>query len=97
MGCLFGITCSAGYYLSVKCLLFSPVPGIFFGQQPVYHHSLSSDHVCGNNLFIAAANSCGIPDDSIYPGKIYRFDEQSFVCYRTCAVREHQQNMDNNL
>jgi hypothetical protein len=39
MGNMFCIYSRAGYYLSAKRFLFSPVPGLFSVQQPVYHYT----------------------------------------------------------
>jgi hypothetical protein len=43
MGLVFGIYSGAGNYFSVKRVLFSPVPGLFFGEQPAYHYT-NHDH-----------------------------------------------------
>ena len=57
MGAGVGFSGRTGDHFSIKRLLFSPVPGLFFSKQPVYHHPLGNHHVFGPGLPAATANT----------------------------------------
>ena len=64
MGGLFGIYSCPSCHLPHQRILFSPVPGLFFNQQPVCCYPCNGDHVFGDPLFIAAPGTDGVKINS---------------------------------
>ncbi len=66
MGALFHIHRRAGNHLSVKRVLFPPVPGLFFIEQPGYCFAGYVDHVHRVVLFAAATDTCPVQNIRLF-------------------------------
>jgi hypothetical protein len=57
MAGVLGIYSGAGYNLPAQCVLFSPVPGLLFVEQPAYCYSYYCNYVQWLTFTDTAANA----------------------------------------
>ena len=86
MGTLFSFHRRAGGYFSGQCFVFSPVPGLFFGQQPFCGNTSGVGDVRRDTFFITAEDPVCISIYSLYAGKNNHYNEQGAGLYRKCPL-----------